>query len=329
MKTVLHLTDLYHPHNDPDDHWDLACQYALFKGGDIRLAGVICDAKRPEFGDPSIQSIAQLNSITQQSVPVAIGSSQPIRSAADLERAASGPLPASVKMILQALENMDEVAIHICGSCRDVAIAAAAAPELFREKCAGIYLNAGSSKPGTRLEWNVWLEPYSYARIFQIPCKIYWLPCFYESPVFIEHAWGSFFTLAQGDILPELSEGLQKYFLYMFTQDLEHGWLDYLERPLDRPALARFSQNTRALYCTPGFFHCAGHGVTDEGRLTEADGADSVFSFEPVGVQVTDDGMLHRVERGAQSNIWMMVKRDAARFHDAMNAAVKNLLMGL
>ena len=26
---VLHTTDLFRPHMDPDDHWDLACIYAL------------------------------------------------------------------------------------------------------------------------------------------------------------------------------------------------------------------------------------------------------------------------------------------------------------
>ena len=26
---VIHQTDIFHHHADPDDHWDLACQYAL------------------------------------------------------------------------------------------------------------------------------------------------------------------------------------------------------------------------------------------------------------------------------------------------------------
>ena len=32
---VLHETDLFRPHGDPDDHWDLACEYALAKVGAI------------------------------------------------------------------------------------------------------------------------------------------------------------------------------------------------------------------------------------------------------------------------------------------------------
>ena len=31
---MLHATDLFRPYNDPDDHWDLACLYALAHRGD-------------------------------------------------------------------------------------------------------------------------------------------------------------------------------------------------------------------------------------------------------------------------------------------------------
>ena len=40
---VLHVTDLYRPHMDPDDHWDLACVYALACQGYIELKGVLID----------------------------------------------------------------------------------------------------------------------------------------------------------------------------------------------------------------------------------------------------------------------------------------------
>ena len=37
---MLHVTDLFRPHMDPDDHWDLACVYALAYRGDIDLKGI-------------------------------------------------------------------------------------------------------------------------------------------------------------------------------------------------------------------------------------------------------------------------------------------------
>ena len=35
MPKLIHITDLYHPHEDPDDHFDLAQIFALAKNGDI------------------------------------------------------------------------------------------------------------------------------------------------------------------------------------------------------------------------------------------------------------------------------------------------------
>ena len=41
--TVIHQTDLFHHHADPDDHWDLACQYALAYLGKTELKGILLD----------------------------------------------------------------------------------------------------------------------------------------------------------------------------------------------------------------------------------------------------------------------------------------------
>ena len=59
-------------------------------------------------------------------------------------------------------------------------------PRLFAEKCAGIYLNAGagSQNPAEQssdgnVEWNVGLNGGAYAVTFELPCPIYWMPCFH------------------------------------------------------------------------------------------------------------------------------------------------------
>src|SRR4029077_13932617 len=43
LKPLIHVTDLFRPHNDPDDHWDLATGYALARHGDLDLVGVLTD----------------------------------------------------------------------------------------------------------------------------------------------------------------------------------------------------------------------------------------------------------------------------------------------
>jgi inosine-uridine nucleoside N-ribohydrolase len=77
----------------------------------------------------------------------------------------------------------EPVVINVLGSCRDVATAAQLDPELFAEKCRAVYLNAGSGTldptEAARKEWNVRLDPAGYAAIFDLPCPVYWLPCFH------------------------------------------------------------------------------------------------------------------------------------------------------
>ncbi|NCB08996.1 MAG: hypothetical protein EOM73_12635, partial [Bacteroidia bacterium] len=52
---VIHATDLYHFHCDPDDHWDLATIYALAWLGDFDLLGILIDyPTKPELGDPDV-----------------------------------------------------------------------------------------------------------------------------------------------------------------------------------------------------------------------------------------------------------------------------------
>ena len=77
---VIHTTDLYHNrYNDPDDHFDLAFQFALYYNDYIDLKGIICDAKLPQYGDPSLQAVGQINYITKKAVPFGIGSDVSIK----------------------------------------------------------------------------------------------------------------------------------------------------------------------------------------------------------------------------------------------------------
>ncbi|MHC4371599.1 MAG: hypothetical protein ACYSW8_28630, partial [Planctomycetota bacterium] len=84
---VLHVTDLFRPHMDPDDHWDLACVYALAYRGDIDLRGILIDQLSGDSGgrNPDIAAVAQMNFITGKAVPVAVGSSIPLKSRHDTQ----------------------------------------------------------------------------------------------------------------------------------------------------------------------------------------------------------------------------------------------------
>lgn len=184
---VLHQTDIFHHHADPDDHWDLACQFALAYMDEIELKGVLIDYPPAadffgmDCGDPAIAAVAQMNYITGLAVPISIGTERKARSDDEALEIAKEKVPGGgFNLIVKTLREAEEpVVIHIVGSCRDVAIAAKAYPELFKEKCRAVYLNAGSGS-GDVLEYNVALDPYAYSVMFDLPCPLYWMPCFHN-----------------------------------------------------------------------------------------------------------------------------------------------------
>lgn len=60
---LVHATDLFHPHNDPDDHLDLACVCALAHAGWADLKAVVIDYP-PRDGGPDPMAVGQMNAVT-------------------------------------------------------------------------------------------------------------------------------------------------------------------------------------------------------------------------------------------------------------------------
>lgn len=336
---LIHCTDLYHPHNDPDDHWDLATVYALAKTGRVELLGVVLDYSREEkrFGDPAVCAVAQMNHITGIAVPAVVGSSQPYKPGI----AAGGALAAAnlgaARFLIDTLrQSPEKVFISIVGSSRDVAIAGELAPEVFREKCRGIYLNAGTGTTdpakGANEEWNVRLGSASYRRIFEMPCPVYWLPCF-EQMRFDDgggqrvSTYGSFWRFRQGDVLPVLSKPVQNFFLYALTRSDDLRWLRYLDREVDTTRLEQFGRQTRNMWCTAGFFHMCGLSVAASGEIESLpDGA--VYSFQPVSIQLNDKGV-GKWQKEPGANRWIIEIEDTKAYAGAMAKALASVLSKL
>lgn len=112
----------------------------------------------------SVLALAQMNDLTGLPMPFSIGSPLAATSSGDHQKKSLSDEGHAVRMIVETLKNASSpIVIHIAGSCRDVARAGILFPELFREKCAGIYLNAGTGSRQTasnaELEYNVRLDP--------------------------------------------------------------------------------------------------------------------------------------------------------------------------
>jgi len=338
---VLHVTDLYRPHMDPDDHWDLACVYALAHRGDIELKGVLIDHP-PENGsqrNPDIAAVAQMNLITATYVTVAVGSGLPMKSRDDVQEYAPAAERYGAKMVLEVLRKSPEpVVINILGSSRDVAIAGKKEPELFKSKCAGIYLNAGTGSPkmssSSKLEYNVTLDRNAFTAIFDLPCPVYWMPCFEElgSPRQWEvREYGTYYKFQQDKILPHLSDMIQNYFAYMFGKYTDSNWLSYLKGKKDEALLAKVGSMDRNMWCTAGFLHAAVHTVIHGGQIVSLNKkhAEPVFTFDAVKVKCDDNGVTHWSHDDSSKYRFIFHVRDTVNYQSAMTNAIKSLLMTL
>jgi hypothetical protein len=338
---VLHVTDLFRPHMDPDDHWDLACVYALACRGDIELKGVLIDYPPEGSNDrnPDIMAVAQMNLISGISAAVSVGSSVPFESR-DEAKAQTRPADQNgAQMVLDVLQSSPEpVVINILGSSRDVAIAGKKDPNLFAAKCAAIYLNAGTGSAdmssASKLEYNVTLDKSAYAAIFDLPCPVYWMPCFEELESRREQVvreYGTHYVFRQDEILPHLSDRVQKYFAYMFGRYTDCNWLHYMKAEKDEALLSKVCGMYRHMWCTGGFLHTAGYTVSRDGEIVPLSEKSylPVFTFDPIKVRCDSNGVMEWTHDDNSRNRFIFHIRDTDNYQSAMTKAMKSLLMTL
>ena len=337
MKTpLLHQTDLFRPHNDPDDHYDLACVYSLAYQNQIDLKGILIDyPPHHRAGDPDLVAVGQMNYITGLNMPVAVGTDQPLSSHI-LEK----NNPGGFQLVIDVLRNTEQpVVITIVGSCRDIAIAGKKEPNLFAEKCAAIYLNAGTGSSQEiaegELEYNVRLDPPAYSAIFQLPCPVYWMPCFGDyltAQVQLKtQEFGTYFNFSQGELLPFLSPRMKNFFIAMLSKSNCPTWLRDLDSPVDEEKLSLYSLLYRNMWNTAAFIHVAGKTVTKEGEIVErtGDGSNAVFTFEPVEISCDETGITRwKIDQSATDRFIFHIVA-VENYQSAMTRALKDLLVAL
>jgi hypothetical protein len=326
---------------DPDDHWDLACVYALAYRGDIDLKGVLIDYPPTDSTDhnPDIMAVAQMNLICGLFVPIGVGSRHPLKSRNDAQPHASRTDHDGVRMILDTLEQSSHpVVINILGSSRDVAMAGKKAPDLFAAKCAAIYLNAGTGSPNmgpaSKLEYNVTLDTFAYAAIFDLPYPVFWMPCFEEMESRRERdvrEYGTHYEFQQDRILPHLSQNVQNYFTYMFGKYTDHNWLHYLMGSGDQALLSKVGGMTRHMWCTAGFFHAAGYTISGGGKIMPLDKKPDqpVFTFDPIKIRCADNGVTTWTPDANSKQRFIFHVRDKDHYESAITESMKMLLMTL
>lgn len=338
---LLHQTDLFRPFIDPDDHWDLACVYALAAAGKLDLGGVLLDYPPDHHPgrSPDITGVAQLSYLAGLPVNAAVGASAPYIA----DRATLLALPAreraGAQFVLDYLRGSEAPAyISIVGSCRDVAMAATMAPELFEEKCAGIYLNAGTGNPDPakqgRTEYNVLLNAAAYGAIFNAPCPLYWMPCFEtlgdDRLMRKVERFGTYYSFNQREILPQLPPSLQRYFAYSLEARTDARYLQSLEQEGWDVASPYTVHAERNMWCTAGFFHVVGEAVNGAGDILPLPkaGSDAVCHFRPVNITCTAEGVTSWTDAPGKTRQYVFEVLDQDRYAAAMTTAMRTLLQG-
>jgi len=330
---IIHQTDLFRPHQDPDDHWDLACTYLLAAEGLVDLCGVLIDSPPDAQQNPDVMAVAQMNHISGLTVPCAVGGSVPMRNRRDAQTDASPSDRRGVDLLLSVMkESAEPVAIHVVGSCRDVALAANADPALFERKCAAVYLNAGYGSQvfdeGWELEYNVRLDTVSFTAMFDLPCRVYWLPCFEDLRRDTVQEWGTFWKFRQREVLHELVPSLKRYFAFMLGQEEHSGWLGYLRDGDVRDIFLSTHEDYRSMWNTAGFLHSAGRTVNSDGEIVTLEEASAapLYQFEPIEVRCTDDGVTRWEPATGPTTRSIFHVCDRRRYQAAMTRALRSLM---
>jgi len=286
---VIYSTDLYHPHNDPDDHYDLLTIFSL---PELDVRAVIIDMGAPGKGRPALGAMAQIGALRGKQPPVATGLIENLASPEDTARERPAEEQAGVELILKTLRDAREpVTLFAVGSMRDMAAAYNREPALFREKVGRFYVNAGDTRG--KMEYNVQIDPVAYNRIMTSGLPLYWTPCFGDG------GYGSFWQFRQGDVLATAPREVQSFFLYMFSKSGDTDAVGYLKKEPDAALLAKVSGEDRAMWCTASFLDAAGR-------------TDSTFCYEMKRVALAPDGTSVLAPDGALKLLTIRVKQPEA-----------------
>ena len=106
---VIYCTDLFHPHDDPDDHFDLATLYAM---PELDIKGVVLDQGQKQLERPGRIPVSQLNRITGRNVPAVIGLATPLTSPDDKALDQPAQFQQGVELILRTLRDSARPVSH-------------------------------------------------------------------------------------------------------------------------------------------------------------------------------------------------------------------------
>jgi len=332
---LLYCTDLFHPHDDPDDHFDLATLYAI---PEFDLRGVILDQGALQVRRPGRIPVAQLNNLSGRNVPVAIGLEAKLKSPTDPAREQPAQFQNGVQLILETLRAATEpVMLAAVGSLRDLAAALNREPDLCRRKLGKVMIFIGEASRSDFREHNVGLDPFAYVCVLRSGLTLYWVPCF-DGGLWRNDGRASFWQATHADLLRHAPAGLLQYFIYALEKETAPP-LDFLAAPVEPARRDTLFAATRNLWCTALFGSLAGRQLVPRdaqflslpapaNHPADPTLANDLFAFEPVVIRVDDDAVVHYESGGDSRRVWQFRIRelDRARYATGLTTATAGLL---
>ncbi len=323
---VIYSTDLLHPHDDPDDHFDLATLLAIPA---IDLRAVILDLGERQKARPGRVPLQQMFALAGRSAPFATGLSIKLKSPTDDGRDQPAEDQHGVELLLETLRVAREpVTLITAGSLRDVNAALVRDPQLVRRKVSRMYLNIGNADG--KDEWNITLDTQAYVGVMRSGLPIYLCPC---QP--FNDTRSTYWNFSHAPVLEAAPAGLQNFFIYAL-QVVPPELIDpqsALRMDL-RPWRHLVWSMKRQMWCTPSFLDAAGYVARRDAQgkympVPEGDDAATtqrVFSFVPARVNIDDNGHTQLVPGDAQPNMHVFACRDPTEYGRAMTDCLTWLL---
>jgi len=333
---VIYCTDLFHPHDDPDDHFDLATLYAM---PELDIKGIVLDQGKKQLERPGRIPVSQMNRITGRNVPAVIGLATALRSPDDKGLDQPSEFQQGVEFIVQTLRASPRpVCIATLGSVRDVVAAFNREPGLFQTNVAVVLAFIGEASDPKYQEYNVGLDPQAFVGLMRSGLPIYWVPCF-DGGLWQNRGHASFWRASQRALLGETALEVRQYFIYALEKESSDP-LAFLSRPVEPERQARLFAGTRNLWCAAVLGVMSGREVVlDEGKWTPAlpggdrqgSGARSkpLFGFPEVEVSISDAGVVSCGKGPGSHKVRLFEVRDLAQYEAGMVEATAGLLSSL
>jgi len=335
---VIYCSDLFHPHEDPDDHFDLATLYAI---PEIDIKAIILDQGKRQQAAPGSIPVSQMNYITKRNVPHAMGLAEELLTPQDQALGQPKEYQQGVELILNTLKNSTEpVTVITVGSLRDIAAAYNRDPQLLKTKIDRLFIFIGEASQKGYIDYNVNLDIHAYMCVMDSDLPVYWVPCF-DGGIWQNKGNASYWNASHKDLLAQAPEQVLKFFIYAL-QKKDKNTIDpirYLNDELDTKGRDDILTANRHLWSCSVFTYVANRKIVRQDQNVISIPIDTpycqgqlidLFTFRDVAIYVSQPVTilpLPQSDRTRKIKMFQITNKDI--YEKAMTSIAADLLSRL